>query len=59
MSLTLRQRMELHRIKTEIPRHEPTTLVTGMRWHSAASHSDVSNFKQRQIERGLKPRETK
>ena len=34
-------------------------LVDGMPWHSAASHSDVNNFRQRKITRGMQIKERK
>jgi hypothetical protein len=58
-ALTLRQRRELHEVTQIAAKQEPRTLVDGMEWHSAATHSDVSNFLARQIKRGLVPRERK
>jgi hypothetical protein len=58
MSQTLRMKRELREV---VQIGKPTTprLVDGMTWHSAATHSDVSNFLARQIARGLKPKERK
>lgn len=53
MSLSLRQRLELARIT----KSEPKRLLDGAVYHSAATHGDVTRFRERQIERGMKPRE--
>ena len=60
-ALTLRQRRELHEVATIAPK-QPTRLVDGMVWdqfNNAASHATSENFLQRQIKRGLVPRERK
>lgn len=58
MSQTLRMKRELREV-VQIGRPAPQRLVDGMPWHSAASHSDVEAFRQRQIARGMKPKEAK
>ena len=59
MSQSLRQKLALREVCRIGPPEQPKRLVDGMTWHSAASHSDVANFYQRQIARGLVPRERK
>ena len=57
MSTPIRQRRELAAVPTK---QKPTRLVDGMAWdktNNAESHGDINNFLQRQIARGLKPRE--
>ena len=57
MTTPIRQRRDL----SAVPKVEtPKRLVDGMPWtdkNNAESHGDINNFLQRQIARGLKPRE--
>jgi len=55
VSQTITQRKWLHEV-CAIGKPLQPRLVDGMKWHSAATHGDVSNFRQRQIERGLVPK---
>ena len=58
MAQTIRIKRELREV-VQIGKPVQPRLVDGAVWHSAASHSDVNNFRQRQIQRGMKPREVK
>ena len=59
MALTDYERLEL-KFVSQIGKPEPATLITGMPWtdkNNASSHSNIENFRDRQIARGMKPRE--
>ena len=62
MSQSLRQKLALREVCRLGPPEQPKTLMTGMRWdhtNNAASHATSDSFKDRQIARGLVPRERK
>ena len=58
MSQPMRVRRQLQEV-CAIDKPVQPRLVDGMPWHSAASHSDVNNFRQRQIARGMQIKERK
>ena len=57
MSQTLKQRVLLR----EVCRigNEPKRLVDGMPWNSSATHNTSDAFRERQIARGMVPKEKK
>jgi hypothetical protein len=46
----------LHMPRPQPAKPEPTRLVDGMKWNSAATHNTSDAFRARQIARGLKVR---